>query len=74
MPGKDPTVVHPLVDRAGHPLHELAVAEIRYRGVWRRGRILRVYRKRVYCEVGMLWRSGTRETYRKPEQIEQLFP
>ncbi len=72
MPGKDPEVVPPLVDRAGHPLHELAVAEIRYRGVWRRGRILRVYRKRVRCEVRLLLRARYRETWRRPEQILQL--
>ncbi len=72
MPGKDPEVVHPLVDRAGHPLRELAVAEIFYRGSWHRGRVLTWGRKRVRCEVDQEWTGRVVETWRQPEQIQQL--
>lgn len=59
----------PLVDPAGRPITEWSVVEVCWRGRWHRGRVVRVYRKRVVVELWMWRTKRLRESWRKPDQL-----
>ncbi len=59
----------PLLDAAHRPITELAIVEVCYRGTWRRGRVLHLYRRWVLVELWILRTHRLRESRRRPEQV-----
>ena len=58
-----------LLDQSGRPIVPWAVVEVCYRGTWRRGTVVRVYRKRLAVETFTLRAKHLITTYRKPGEL-----